>query len=87
MSNQGEAKNCRQCKYSRNDLVPGAQQMTFCTRFPPQVVFIPGDMRNAPQVNALYPQVQPDIPCGEWRPAVPVEATVTPIRPEPEPQV
>jgi hypothetical protein len=63
----------------RNDLVPGNPQVTFCTRFPPQVAFVPGDARNMPGLQALYPQVQPDIPCGEWRPFATIEATVTPI--------
>lgn len=82
MSGQGEAnRNCRQCRYARSDLVPG-QQVLFCTRFPPQVVFVPGDMRNMPGINAMYPQVQPDIPCGEWRPASEAPSVVS-FTPEP----
>jgi hypothetical protein len=63
-------RTCRTCEHSHEIRPPGGPPQVFCTRFPPQVfaLAIPGPRGGSQvNVNATYPLVNPEIPCGEYR--------------------
>jgi hypothetical protein len=57
-------RSCRSCVYRRL-----FDQAVFCYRYPPVVVVVPTpDGRGGVAVGfqSVYPQVNPDMPCGEY---------------------
>ena len=68
------ARSCRSCEYrGKFENAPG---ILFCRRFPPQVYAIPGNTPQGVQwmMNATYPTVNPDLPCGEYSRSAPFAA-------------
>lgn len=57
-------KSCHSCEFSL-----ALQRLTFCTRFPPQVYVAPINTPTGPVpgLQASYPPVNPELPCGEYR--------------------
>lgn len=60
------AKSCRSCEYRLK--AQGEPDVLMCRRYPPQVigVVIPTSSGVQTAVNAFYPQVNPEWPCGEY---------------------
>lgn len=59
-------RSCRSCEHSRMLDATGAPH---CLRFPPQVfaLLVPTPQGPSMQINSVYPTVNPDLPCGEYR--------------------
>ena len=59
------AKSCRSCEF-RGKFAAGTApaEALFCRRYPPQVFAVMGP--KGPMMNATYPTVNADIPCGEY---------------------
>jgi hypothetical protein len=61
------AKSCRSCEHRLK--APGQQNgLIMCRRYPPTPLAVQVVTEHGPQwaVNAFYPQVNPDWPCGEY---------------------
>lgn len=56
-------KSCRSCEHRIK-----MNGIMFCRRYPPQVIQVMRDTPTGPQLamNASYPPINPDIPCGEY---------------------
>jgi hypothetical protein len=57
-------KSCRSCSHRRI-----AGQEIFCYRYPPVVLAVPVPGRDGKPTlgfQSVYPQVNPDMPCGEY---------------------